>query len=153
VLSGFIRDVAFKGPPFPRAVDLVERFRRVTPPDLKYLITDLFDTITFYDNRTESVTYRKVAGKFHVVIKGQTRKTRSDGLGHETEVPMNDSIDIGVYDKAGKLIALEKRFSHSGENIFELEVNEEPAKGGIDPVNKLIDKVPDDNVVKATQTL
>ncbi|MCP5103464.1 MAG: hypothetical protein GY950_08805, partial [bacterium] len=39
---------------FPSPVDLVNAFREVTPPGLQHVITDLFETITLYDNRAVS---------------------------------------------------------------------------------------------------
>src|ERR1700722_2169125 len=45
ILKGFIKDHAFKEAPFPRALDLVERFRQAAPDDKKYIIDDLFTTI------------------------------------------------------------------------------------------------------------
>jgi hypothetical protein len=35
--------------------------------------------------------------------------------------------------------------------VIEIEVDKEPVKGGIDPINKLIDKVSDDNSIKAVE--
>lgn len=151
VLKEFLKDISFKDAPFPRAVDLVERFRKITPVDKKYLIEDLFETITFYDNRTDSISIKKENGKFKVIVKGQSKKLRSDELGNETEVPVNDLIDVGLFDKDGNIIYLKKHKFHSGENVIELEVDIEPVKGGIDPINKLIDKVSDDNSVKTIE--
>ncbi|MGZ3747600.1 MAG: M1 family metallopeptidase [Pseudobdellovibrionaceae bacterium] len=151
VLRDFLKDFAYKGEPFPRAVELVERFRKAAPPDKKYLIRDLFETITFYDNRTDSVMVEKVGNKFKVSVKSHSKKIRSDELGRESEVSMNDFIDVGLFDEAGNIIYLEKHRLQSGENVIELEVDRKPAKGGVDPINKLIDKVSDDNLIKAVE--
>lgn len=152
VLKEFLKDVAFKGPPYPRSVDLVARFKKVTPPDLQYLITDLFETITFYDNRTESVSFKKDHENYKVTITGSSRKYRTDGQGRETDVPIQDWVDVGLYNQKGDLFYLAKHRLHSGENKIELEVDQEPAKGGIDPLNKLIDRISDDNVAQAKRS-
>lgn len=151
VLKAFIKDVAFKDAPFPRAVDLVERFKRATPADKKYLIEDLFETITFYDNRTDSVTVKKEGDTFKVFVKGHSKKVRADELVQETEIPMNDFVDVGLFDKDGNILYLQKHRLISGENTIEISLDKRPAKGGIDPINKLIDKVSDDNLIKITE--
>ncbi|MBF0298759.1 MAG: ABC transporter permease [Oligoflexia bacterium] len=151
VLSDFIKDFAYKRPPLPRSIDLVERFKKITPVDKKYLIEDLFETITFYDNKTDSVLYKKENGKYKVTIVGYSKKIRSDELGAEKEIFMNDFIDVGLFDKDGNIIYLNKHQIKSGENKIELLVDKEPFKGGIDPINKLIDKISDDNSIKAVE--
>ncbi len=151
VLKQFLKDFSFKEAPFPRAVDLVERFRQVTPLDKRYLIEDLFDTVTFYDNRTDAIEVKKENGKFKVTIKGQCKKLRADELGNENEIPMNDFVDVGLFDKEGNILYLEKHRLQSGNIYLELEVDQEPFRGGIDPINKLIDKVSDDNLIKVVE--
>ena len=149
VLKQFLQDYAFKGPAFPTSIDLVDRLRKAAPSELAYLIPDLFEDITFYDNRTESVTYRKEGNQYRVTIKGESRKYRTDGLGKETEVGMHEGLDVGVYNLKGELIYLKKHDFKSGKNTVEVIVGEVPKQAGIDPLNKMIDRVSDDNVAKA----
>lgn len=151
VLKDFIKDVAYKSAPFTRAIDLVERFRKVTPADKQYLIEDLFETITFYDNRTELITYKKEGEKFRVTIKGLSKKIRTDELGKEMEVPIHDLIDVGLFDDKGEILYLQKHQFKSGENQIEIVIDKKPSKGGIDPINKLIDKISDDNLIQASE--
>jgi len=42
---------------------------------------------------------------------------------------------------------LEKRWLTPGEHVIEIYVDEAPVKAGIDPYNKLIDRVSDDNLI------
>ncbi len=51
-LKELIDAYAYKGPPYPSSHELVDRLRKHTPPDLQYLIKDLFEEITIFDNRT-----------------------------------------------------------------------------------------------------
>ena len=44
-----------------------------------------------------------------------------------------------------KLIYLKKYKIDKEEKKFEINVSERPVKAGIDPINKLIDRNPDDN--------
>src|SRR5579872_4505930 len=138
VLSDYIRDVGFQKPPFTRAIDLVQRFREAAPSHLKYLIEDLFETITFYSNRTDSVHFKKNANaKYEVEICSNNRKLRADEFGLEQEIPMEEFIDVGIYDLEGRLQYLQKHRVASGQNTFHIEVDQLPSKAGIDPLNKL----------------
>ncbi|MBF8263434.1 MAG: hypothetical protein HW387_1099 [Parachlamydiales bacterium] len=152
VLHDYIKDVAFQKPPFTRAVDLVERFRDAAPCDKKYIIEDLFETITFYDNRTDSVQFKKTDnGKYEVEICSNNRKLRADEFGQEKEIPMEEFIDVGVFNHQGQLQYLQKHRIASGKNTFHIEVDQLPSKAGVDPLNKLIDRIPDDHVMKAQE--
>lgn len=147
-LAQFLRDHAAV-PPYPTGTDLVAAFRAVTPEKYQYLITDLFETVTLYDNKAASATVnQRPDGKYDVTLSLSTEKVRSDNVGNETPTEMNDEdIDVGVFDVTGKLIYLEKRAFASGSTELTVTVDQSPFRVGIDPLNKLIDKVPDDNVV------
>jgi hypothetical protein len=151
-LSAFVRRWRFEGPPYPRSVDLLAEFRRVTPAELQPLIKDLFETITLYDVRATSARATRLAdGRFEVDLLVSAKQVRADGAGNETEVPFNAPVDIGVLDAAGQVLRIEKRPVRSGENRFRLTVSGEPAKAGIDPLNKLIDRDTGDNVVAVSR--
>lgn len=68
-------------------------------------------------------------------------------MGKETEAPLADWIDIGVLDAEGQPLLLEKRKIEQEETAFSLVVPKKPAKAGIDPYNKLIDRRPKDNAI------
>ena len=147
-LANFVRDKGFQEPPYTISRDLIEQFRKVTPPDLQYLIEDLFESITLYDNRAVSATYRKLdGGDYEVTIEVTSKKFRADQQGAETETTLQDQIDIGVLNANGDYMFLEKRLIDSEENRFVVTLDKMPAKAGIDPLNKLIDRQPDNNVV------
>jgi hypothetical protein len=46
---------------------------------------------------------------------------------------------------------MEKRHITEPDMVFEIVVGEQPVRAGIDPYNKLIDRVSDDNVKKVSQ--
>ena len=75
------------------------------------------------------------------------KKLRADDQGVETELPLEDFVDIGVLDETGKPLVLEKKRITSSPADFTFEVSQRPAKAGIDPLNKLIDRTPDDNTI------
>lgn len=152
VLREYIKDVAFQKPPFTRSVDLVDRFKLSAPEDKKYLIEDFFETITLYSNQTQSAHVTKKDDQFEVVITSINKKFRSDDLGVEHEVPMDDYMDIGIFDEKGNALYLEKHKVQSGENVFHIQVERIPHKAGVDPINKLIDKNPKNHLVKVVAT-
>lgn len=155
-LRGFLNAHKFRGPPYPTALELVDSLRAVTPDSLKYLITDLFDTITLYELKTDSIVLRDTTdGRFRVDIYGTTKKLRADSLGVETETPMNDWVDVGLFknpergdtlaDKNGVPVYLRKHRLKAGDQVITVITTERPLRGGIDPLHKLIDRRVDDN--------
>jgi len=147
-LASYIKKVAYQEPPYTTSKDLIAEFRAVTPPEYQYFIADLFETITLWENRAVSATWKeKPGGKYDVTLKVSAKKIRADEDGKQTEVPMDDLVDIGVLDAEDKPLYLKKHRIKTGETTLTLEVPSKPAKAGIDPVMKLIDRRPDDNVV------
>lgn len=112
----------------------------------------MFETITLFENRAVSATWREIAkGKYEVKLKATSRKVEASGLGKEKDVALADWVDIGVLDAKDKPIAIERRRLDRKEQEYTLVVDKQPAKAGIDPLNKLIDRKPSDNVVNATK--
>jgi ABC-2 type transport system permease protein len=147
-IKAFRDETAFKGPPYPNATMLLKRIREITPAHLQYVIDDLFESIIIFDNRATKATYKQLAnGKFEVTIAIMAKKRKSDELGKETDIALNDWIDIGVLDEKGVPLFIEKRKIEKEKTEFVITVDKKPAKAGIDPLNKLIDRRPKDNVV------
>jgi hypothetical protein len=147
-LADFLKAVKFQEPPYTNSLELLGYIRRATPPDLHYLVDDLFEHITLYDNRALSATWRPRGGAYEVKLKVTTRKLRAGELGAEQERPVDDLFDVGAVDEKGRPIHLEKRRLKGGESELTLVVPSIPAKAGIDPLNKLIDRKPNDNLVR-----
>jgi ABC-2 type transport system permease protein len=148
-LAALVRDRAFKGAPYPTTLDLLSYLQKVTPPEFQYLYEDWFETITVFDNRAISATYTQLSdGKYQVHLTVEARKYRSDGKGQEHEIPLHDLIDICVLDAQGHLLYLQKQKIDEERQEFSVTVDKLPSRAGIDPMIKLIDRNPDDNVVK-----
>ena len=147
-IRGFLKEYAFKGPPYPTSLDLEGYFRKVTPPEYQYLFDDMFQNITIYDNRAVSADYvQRPDGKYDVQLTVEAQKFRADGHGQEHSIPVNDLIDIGVLDVDGRYLYLQKRKIDQKKTDITVTVDKLPAQAGIDPVDKLIDRNPDDNVI------
>jgi ABC-type transport system involved in multi-copper enzyme maturation permease subunit len=157
-LRNYIAKTKFQEPPYTVSTELIAEFRAVAPPDKQQLITDLFERISFYDNRAEEVTAKKRAdGKYEVTIAWKANKKESDGIGKESDLALADDIDVGVFarpkggdEKDEKVLYLQKHRIDAKEGKFTVVVDELPYDAGIDPFNKLIDRVSTDNRKKVT---
>jgi hypothetical protein len=66
-------------------------------------------------------------------------------------MPLNDYIDIGVFTgkrDEEKPLYLKKEKITQENQAFEIVVDQMPKRAGIDPYNKLIDGIPDDNMIE-----
>ncbi|GAB2471859.1 hypothetical protein GCM10011375_28540 [Hymenobacter qilianensis] len=153
-LAAYIKEVKYQQPPYTTSPDLLRHLRQVTPDSLQYLITDMFERITLYENRVDSVSYKKLpGGKYQVTLNLNSKKFYADSLGNEKPAPMNDWVDIAVLTERkvnGKWrdepLYRRKTRLKAGSNKLDIIVSEKPVKAGIDPFNELIDRDPDDNV-------
>ena len=146
-LAAFVKRFAFQGPPYPVSTDLIGYLKQVTPAEYRYLYDDLWQNITLYDNRTKSAKATKLPdGKYQVKLVVDSKKLRSDGKGQEHQIPEHDWIDIGVVDANGKYLYLQKHKIEKDESELTIAVDHQPTRAGIDPLDKLIDRAPDDNM-------
>ncbi|MEB3188405.1 MAG: M1 family aminopeptidase [bacterium] len=160
-LASFAREYAFRPAPYPSSLDLLRHLRREAGPEHGALITDLFERITLVDVRAEDpVVTKRPDGRWDVRFRVKARKFQADGQGAETEVPLDEWFDVGVFaseiGKAGYTasdILFMKRLSiHTGTQSVQVTVDREPAYVGVDPYNRRIDRNPDDNVVAVPRT-
>jgi ABC-2 type transport system permease protein len=140
--------------PYPDTRQFVAALREQTPPDMQYLITDMFESIVLYDNKALTATATKMPDhKYKVVLEVQARKAKADENGNETPMPLNDYIDIGVFSGEKdheKPLSLKKEKLTQEHQTFEIIVDQKPTRAGIDPYNKLIDRTADDNLIDIT---
>ena len=159
VLHQLVQQYGYAQAPYPTAYALVDGLREQTPPDLQYLIKDLFEDITIFSNRTlEATAHKRADGKYDVTIDIETRKFKADAKGNETEVPVNDWIEIGAFAKPekdkkyGKTLYRERVHLTGSKSTHTFTVEELPYQAGIDPFLLLIDRIPDDNAKQVTLT-
>jgi ABC-2 type transport system permease protein len=145
--------VAYQEPPYTNSIEFIDYLKAATPDSLKYIINDMFESITMYENKTSKCSYTKTKdGKYLVKFSVESKKMKADSIGKMKEVAIADWIDIGVFGskevdgkKTDTELYLQKRKITKDKMEFEIIVNEEPVKVGIDPYNKLIDRTPDNN--------
>lgn len=151
-LANYIRDTAYQQPPYTTTLELVDYIREQTPADKHRLLDELFARIIFYDNRVVAATVTPRDGKYEVTIEYQAAKRETDGLGRETELAVDDWIEIGVFargpdeeESTEKPLYLERQRISQSRGTIKVTVDEAPYGVGFDPYNKLIDRMPDDN--------
>jgi ABC-type transport system involved in multi-copper enzyme maturation permease subunit len=158
-LRKVIQRYAYNAPPYPTSYALVDALREETPPQLQYLIKDLFEDITLFSNRTlDATAVKRPDGKYDVTINVETRKYKADAKGNETEVALDDWIDIGAFAKPekdrkyGKTLYRDRVHIASNKSTYTFTTAEMPDQVGVDPFLLLIDRIPDDNTKKVTLT-
>ncbi len=146
---------AFKGAPYANTTDFLKILRAEAGPANDQLITDLFDKITILDLKAANATAKPLpGGKYEVSFDVFARKYYADGSGRETEAPMNEQVEVGVFsakpgDKdfdASKVLLLHKVPVHGPPMPVTVVVDSRPTWVGIDPYNKRIDRNSDDNL-------
>ncbi len=152
-MKNIINKFAYKEPPYATSIDVINEFKKVTPPELQYLITDMFENITMFSNRMVNAKYKKVGSEYEVFLTTTSEKFKCDKLGKETAVPVADFIDVSLFAKSdnddnetGKVILTKRLKITKKDNVFKFKVKELPYNAGIDPYNYLIDRIPDDNL-------
>ena len=156
-LRKLIHQYAYAPPPYPTSYALVDALREETPPNLQYLIKDLFEDITLFSNRTlDATAVKRGDGKYDVTINVEARKFKADAKGNESEVPVDDWIDIGAFAKPasgkkyGETLYRERMHITQRASTFTFTTTQLPEKAGIDPFALLIDRIPDDNMRNVT---
>ncbi|HLW41554.1 MAG TPA: M1 family aminopeptidase, partial [Flavobacterium sp.] len=172
-LKEFISQKKFQEAPYTNSVEFVDLLKEHTPDSLQYLITDMFETITLYDNKVDEVEVKSLDnGKYQVDITFTVSKYRSTPKGdpiYEDErgatltekagkkeinsYPLRDYVEVGVFGektKKGKHeyeneLYNKKYLIDKINNKVTIIVDEKPVEVGVDPYNKLIDRDSNDN--------
>ena len=173
-LKSYVEKVKFQDAPYTTSIEMVDYIDKATPDSLKYLINDMFKTITLYRNRITKVSSKSLDnGKYQVDIEFDVSKyhnnekgkryygmQKGDTLTYKTEKmkkpilssPLADYIDIGIFGEEevdGKKkeveLYLKKHKITQIHNTISIVVDKKPIEVGVDPYNKLIDTQSDDN--------
>ena len=149
-LRNMLARYRFKGAPYPRTLDLIAAFRAETKTEEdQALITDLFERITLYDLKVANPTVtRRADGKWDVTLPVDAKKFYVTGEGVETETPLNERIEVGLFtaepgwvgfDKSHVLL-MERHPIRSGRQVLKLVTDKQPLYAGVDPYNYYIDR-------------
>jgi hypothetical protein len=94
---------------------------------------------------------RTASGTWQVAFDIDARKVVVDSAGVETEVPMNEWVELGIFagakpgESLGQALYVRKHRIRSGRQTITVTVGQKPARGGIDPYN-LLDWEEGDNI-------
>jgi ABC-2 type transport system permease protein len=137
-------------PPLATSLDLYRELQAVTPDSFQYLLRDLFEKNTFWEFETERATAKQTsADAWQVTLDVRARKIVVDEAGVETEVPMDDWTEVGVFDEGEPY--LRKHRIRSGKQTITVTVPQKPARAGIDPWHLLSDLGDTDNNIKSVK--
>jgi ABC-2 type transport system permease protein len=158
-LREFRNAYAFKtDPPFAGSNNLYEYLKKHVPDSLQYYLSDTWQKITLYDNKVVEAKAEPAGNKeeYNVTIKVDVGKVWIDDKGNDIVAKaMNDYMDIGIFaaetkNKEGRSqtnpLYLHKYKFTAGQHVLHITVKGKPAYVGIDPYNKLIDRLSADNM-------
>lgn len=147
-MKSFLEQTKYRTP-YPTSLDFLEHLEEQTPDSLNYLIDDWFKKITLYDNRLSAVEATKRSdGKYDVTLSIEAKKVQADSIGKETEVPLKEWIDVGLFaDEDEEELMIQKRIPFQ-QNSFQYTfiTDSLPQKAAIDPRHLLIDRIYSDNI-------
>ncbi|MBV7440746.1 hypothetical protein KRX57_04875 [Weeksellaceae bacterium TAE3-ERU29] len=173
ILKNYLQKVKYQEAPYTTSLELVENIKAGTPDSLQYLVKDMYETITLYDNKILKASSTKMKnGKYKVKVEFQVSKYRTDSEGKQVfaegnqkplqttidgeevkSLPLNDYIEVSVFGEKTK----KNNHQYDNElvtktykinkilNTFEIIVDEKPTEVGIDAYNMLIDRDSNDN--------
>ena len=135
----------------PTTLDLFQELQNLTPDSLHYLLNDLFKQNTYWRLKTKNLAVAKTKdNNWQATLKVQAQKVVIDLAGTEKEVPMNDWLEVGIYEEGkgfNEPLYLQMHKIRSGEQVIKVIVPRKPQSGGIDPNFLMIDLRIDDNII------
>lgn len=158
VFKTFLEDAGFREAPFANTIEWYEHIKNAVPDSIQYFVEDNFENIVIYENKTEEVKSKKISDtEYEVTLKVTSKKVYYDGEGNELKQgDQANLIEIGIFKEDGQddrgmeekqPLYLKKHWLKPGEHTLTFTVTEKPVKAGIDPYTKLIDRIPEDNLI------
>jgi ABC-2 type transport system permease protein len=156
-LRNMLARYRFKGAPYPRTLELIAALRaEAKTPEDQALITDLFERVTLYDLKVDAPSATQRAdGRWDVTIPVAAKKFYVTGEGVETETPLAERIEVGLFTaepgrgafQQSDVIMMERQPIRSGIQVLKFVTGKQPAFAGVDPYNFYIDRNSADNVL------
>jgi hypothetical protein len=154
-LAAYIKKTAFQEAPYTNSLEFLSFIKQATPDSLQYLVKDMFEEITLYENRITNASYTRAGNRMYkVALQLNAKKFIADSLGYEKEQPFHDWVEIGVFAHSkenSSPLYIGKHRLKAGENNIEILVKEKPERAGIDPYFKLVDRNPEDNIMRVSE--
>jgi hypothetical protein len=156
-MARMLQQHAFKAAPYPNTLDFLKILREDAGPEHDALITDLFEKITLLDVKaSDGKVVKRADGKFDVSFVVDAKKFYANGKGKETEAPLDEPFDIGVFSAepgkpgytAADVLSFARQRIRTGRQTVSVVVDRAPTFVGVDPYNKRIDRNSEDNLTK-----
>ncbi|MEW5916402.1 MAG: hypothetical protein AB1762_08350, partial [Gemmatimonadota bacterium] len=140
-------------------LDLYRNLQTVTPDSLESLLHDLFEVNAYWTFRAERVSGKQLAdSSWEVTLDVAARKVIADSAGVETEQPLNEWIEVGVFapseiGELGAPLYLQKHAMRPGRQRIVVTVPRRPVLAGIDPRHLLdwVESVDDDDNIQRVE--
>jgi len=140
ILKEFLEKYKFRADQYPTSTDLITHLKNSIPIEFHYIIKDMMETITFYDNKIIEI---KELPNNQLEIKLSIRKMESIQK-NEVEAA-NVFLTIGQYDSDGNLLQIEEVKASSGENRVTIYKKQGTTHILLDPFLHLIELNVEDN--------
>ena len=111
IFNEFLKKNKFRTDLYTTSTDLIIHLKNSIPIEFHYIIKDMMETITFYDNKIIDI---KELSNNQLEITVSIRKT--DSTQKKELKAVNVFLSVGQYDSDGNLIHMEKVKASSGEN-------------------------------------
>jgi hypothetical protein len=126
----------------PTTAHFLEHLYAVSPREHHALIHQWMNEVVLYDLKLDSVQSRRLPdGRFEVTMRITAAKTRDDGHA----LPMQESVELGVFSRDDKPLFLGKRAINSGTQTVVIVIEKEPFVAAVDPYLTRIDRNRFDN--------
>lgn len=154
-LKEVVQRYGYQEPPYLNSKEFLDIIYSQVPDSLQYMAEESFEDIILYSNSVKSVEVIKENDKYKLDIDLNCYKVRSDSIGNETEIPLDDWIEVLAFSesvvngtKVKEIANPDNRWFklHSGNNKITFSVATKPVEVGVDPLYKLVDKNVFDNI-------
>jgi len=145
-LKNYMQKVRLQKAPYTTSLEMVDFIKKETPDSMQYLIHDMFETVTYYDNKIVKLNVTTVSNsKYEVSISYLINKYEKKNNA-KTLLPLNDFIEIGIYKK-GSFLPVEIKIVcvNKSNNQLKFQLDYIPERIAIDPHCLLIDIKRSDN--------
>ena len=153
-LGEVVATYGYQEPPYLNSQEFLDIIYKQVPDSLMSFVQEMFEDIVLYSNAIKSAEATKEEAGYRVDLSLECYKMRADGVGNETEIPLDEWVEVLVFAEPYINGAKQKVVANSdnrwfkltsGSNLITIYVDEKPSEAGVDPLYRLLDKNVFDN--------